>query len=156
MGEDEACNKAILERVKEFPYGPREAVFWKGLAVHVDREEVDYGGEIGKRDVLVIDGFNGIEGGGGGKAAGSTKKAAKKAAGTTKKAAASSGGLTDEIKAKLDEIADASADHDSFMEAAFAQVPEASADDAVKAAVGDNGEGSLWAEAVTRYEATQG
>lgn len=165
MAEDSATDKAIRARVGEYPLGPRDAGFWKGLQLHVDREEVDYGGEIGKRDVLVIDGFNGIQGGGeskakaatGGKAAG----AAKKAAGATKKAAAKAedkaeGGLTDAIKAQLDKIADESADHDSFMERAFAEVPEASSDAAVKAAVSDDGEGSLWHEAVLRYEAAAG
>lgn len=147
MGEDAACKKAIEARLSTFPNGPYEAGFWKGLDVHVARETVHAGGEIGDYEVLVIDGFNGIEGG---KAA-PAKRASKKAAATSK--AAAPGGLTDEIKAKLDEIADASADHDSFMETALAEVPEASTDADVKAAVADNGEGSLWAEAVARYEA---
>lgn len=148
MGEDAACDKAIRARLDQFPAGPYEAGFWKGLDVHVARETVHAGGEIGDYEVLVIDGFNGIEGGG--KAA-PAKRASKKAAAAAKPAA--SGGLTDAIKAKLDEIADASADHDSFMETALAEVPEASTDADVKAAVADNGEGSLWAEAVARYEA---
>ena len=156
MGEDPACDKAIRARVSEFPLGPREAGFWKGLKVHLDRIEKDYGGEIGKREKLVVDGFNGIVGAGGtgGKATG----AAKKASGATKKAAAKaeeSGGMTAKIRATLDDIADASADHDGFMEAAFAQVPEASSDEAVKAAIADQGEGSIWADAVARYEASQ-
>jgi hypothetical protein len=41
------------------------------------------------------------------------------------------------------------------MEAALAQVPEASTDDAVKAAIMDDGEGSIWQDAVARYEASQ-
>lgn len=153
MGSDPACDKAIRARVGDFPLGPRDAAFWKGLSIHVDRVEVDYGGEIGKRDVLVIDGFNGIDGaGGGGKAAGPTKKATKKAAATSKK---ESGGLTDDIKATLDEIADESADHDSFMERAFAEVPEASSDNAVKAAVADLSDDGIWKQAVERYKALE-
>lgn len=152
MGKDAACDKAMRARVEDYPLGPREVGFWKGLKVHVDREKRKGGGDVGDYEVLVIDGFNGVAGG---KAAG----AAKKATGAAKKAAAKvekpSGGLSDAIRATLDEIADASADHDSFMEAAFAQVPEASTDDAVKAAVSDDGEGSIWADAIARYEASQ-
>lgn len=38
----------------------------------------------------------------------------------------------------------------------MAQVPEASTDEAVKAAVADDGEGSIWQDAVERYQASQG
>lgn len=162
MGEDAAADKAIRGRVQEFPTGPREAGFWKGLQLHVARESRKGGGEISDYDVLVIDGFNGIQGAGGTKAtakkaAAPAKKAAKKAAPAAKEPTPSevaAGGLTDEIRAKLDDIADESADHDSFMEAAMAAIPEASTDDAVKAAIADDGEGSIWKDAVARYEAS--
>lgn len=165
MAEDREADKAIRERVKEFPLGPRDADFWKGLKVHLTRETRKGGGEIGDYEVLVIDGFNGIEGGsgGGGGRAGGAKKAAAPAKKATKKAsgagpAKKAGGLTDDIRAKLDVIADESADHDSFMERAFAEIPEASTDDDVKAAIGqdESVEGSIWADAIARYEAQQG
>lgn len=150
MDTDPACDKAVRAHAEAFELGPREAGFWKGLGVHLEREEVDYGGEIGKRDVLVIDGFNGITGGA--KKAAPAKAATKRASAKTKVA---EGGVTDEIRAKLDEIADASGSHDEFMESALAQVPEASSDDAVKAAVADDGAGSIWQDAIDRYNALQ-
>ncbi len=149
MGDDPACDKALRARAADHPLGPRDAGFWKGLKVHVDRETRKGGGDISDYDVLVVTGFNGTAGGKSGKAAGATKKAAAKKADTP----AEGGGLTDTIRAKLDEIADASADHDGFMEAAFAGVAEASTDADVKAAIADQGEGSIWADAVARYEA---
>lgn len=151
MGSDPKCDKVVRARAADHPLGPRDASFWKGLKLHLDRQDHNYGGEIGKKEVLVITGFNGE--------AGATKAsgAAKKASGATKKAAAKpakaeGGGVTDELRRTLDEIADASSDHDAFMEAAFAQVPEASSDDAVKAAVTDDGEGSIWQAAMARFE----
>lgn len=152
METDPECDKVLRERVKTYPTGSREAGFWKGLKFHVERKTRKGSGEIPDFDVLIATGFNGVEGGG--KAA-PAKKAAKKAAAAKPKAEAAAGGVTDEIRAKLDEIADASADHDSFMEAALAQVPEASTDDEVKAAVADQGDGSIWQDAIERYNASQ-
>lgn len=151
MGQDEAANKAVRAQAEQHPGGPRDAEFWKGLGVHIDRLERKGGGEVGDYEVLVIDGFNGYEGEA--KKATGVKKAAKKAA-PAKKADGVAGGLTAEVRAKLDEIADASADHDSFMEAAIAQVPEVTADADVKAAVADDGAGSIWQDAVERYQAS--
>lgn len=153
MSDDKALDKELRNRLADHPTGFREANYWVGLKFHLDRVTRKGGGDIGDFDVLVASAFNGVAGGG--KAApakGATKKAPAKAASK----AAESTGLTDAIRKQLDDIADASADHDSFMEAAFAGVAEASTDDAVKAAVADDGEGSIWADAVARYEATQG
>jgi hypothetical protein len=154
MADDPTADKAIRAHVAKNG-GPTRAAMWKGLRVHVAREERKGGGDISDFEVLVIDGFNGIAGGGG-KAAGATKKAAKKAAGATKKAApaaAADGGLTDAIRSTLDGIADKAESHDAFMETAFAEVPEASTDDEVKAAVSANDAESIWGQAVARYEA---
>lgn len=160
MGEDAKADKAIRERVTQFPLGPRDTGFWKGLKLHVDSQErKGDGAEISDYNVLVITGFNGIEGSAGAAPAGATKKAAKKASGATRKAAAAppaeeaAEDVLAKVRAQLDEIADASEDHDAFMEAAFANVPEASSDETVKAAVSDGGEGSIWADAVARYAA---
>lgn len=165
MASDPAADKALRARASEFPLGPREAGFWKGLKVHIDRQDRKGSGDIPDFQVLVATGFLGIEGQAGaaatGPAAAGAKKAPAKKVAAAKKAApakapAASGGVTDEIRAKLDEIADASGSHDEFMEAAFAQVPEASTDDEVKAAVADDGAGSIWQDAVDRYNASQG
>lgn len=153
MADDKEADKALRARTQEYPTAAREAGFWKGLKLHLSRSDRKGGGEVGDYAVLVVDGFNGIEGG----AAKATKKAAKKAAPAKAKTAEAEGGLTDEILAKLDAIADASADHDSFMEAAFAEVPEASTDEVVKAAVADegvDGDDSIWQRAITRYNAS--
>jgi hypothetical protein len=151
MDDDKALDKELRGRLKDYPNGPREAGFWKGLKFHLEREDRKGGGEVGDYQVLVATAFNGVKGGA---KAGPAKGAAKKAA-APKAAPKAEGGVTDAIRAALDEIADASADHDSFMEAALAQVPEASTDDAVKAAIMDDGEGSIWQDAVARYEASQ-
>lgn len=154
MDEDKALDKELRNRLADFPTGPREAGFWKGLKLHLERQDRKGGGDVGDYAVIVATAFNGVQGG-------KASNTAKKASGATKKAASkpaedkAEGGLTAAIRKQLDDIADASADHDGFMEAAFAQVAEASTDDAVKAAVSDDGEGSIWAEAVARYEATQ-
>lgn len=154
MGSDKVLDKEMRTRLSAHPTGFREAGFWKGLRLHLASETRKGGSEIGDYSVLVATGFNGTVGGkAAGKAAGATKKAAAK---KDTPAPAVSGGVTAEVRAKLDEIADASADHDSFMEAAFAQVPEASSDADVKAAVADDGDGSIWADAVARYEALAG
>ncbi len=152
MADDKVADKAIRERVAAFPLGPRDTAFWKGLKVHVDSEVRKGSGDIPDYNVLVVTGFNGIAGGSAGKAKAATKKAAAKAA----PKASDDGGLTPAIRKALDEIADASADHDSFMEAAFAGVAEASTDTDVKQAIADNGAGSIWADAVARYEALAG
>lgn len=153
MGADVDCDKEMRKRAAD-GLTPQHIGFWKGLDVHIGRAERKGSGEIKDYEVIVIDGYNGTEAG----AAGPAKKAAKKAAPAKSKAkdeaAATVGGVTDEIRAKLDEIADASGSHDEFMEAAMAQVPEASTDDAVKAAVADDGAGSIWQDAVDRYNAT--
>lgn len=157
MDGDKALDKELRNRLGDYPTGPREAGFWKGLKLHLDREDRKGGGEVGDYAVIVASAYNGVQGGGSGKAKAATKKAAKPAASKAAAAEAEAeGGITSAIRKALDDIADASADHDSFMEAAYAQVPETSSDDVVKAAVGDDGEGSIWADAVARYEATQG
>lgn len=154
MDDDKALDKELRARIADFPTGPREAGFWKGLKLHLDREDRKGGGDVGDYAVIVASAFNGVQGGKAAGKASAAKKAAPKAAAKAA-AAEAEGGVTAAIRKALDDIADASADHDSFMETAFAQVPEASSDDTVKAAVSDDGEGSIWADAVARYEATQ-
>lgn len=159
MGEDGKLDKELRARLSAHPTGFREAGFWKGLKFHIERSERKGGGDVKDYAVLVATAYNGTQGSGAsGGAAGKAKAATKKAAPAAAKAAPAGGeegGVTAAIRKQLDDIADASGDHDSFMEAAFAQVPEASTDDAVKAAVADDEAGSIWADAVARYEATQ-
>lgn len=169
MKQDAKADKAIRERLKQFPMGPRDAGFWKGLKVHVTAMDRKGGGEVDDYQALVIDAFHGIEGTTTEpkKATGATK-AAKKASGATKKAAPAAAPadapdpnvpaqeqLDPDMRAKLDAMADAADDHDAFMEQAFAEIPEASSDTLVRTVISDGGEGSLWAEAVARYEASQ-
>lgn len=159
MANDAKADAAVRDRIKKFPLGPREAGFWKGLDCHITAVDRKGSGEVDDYSVLVIDEFYGFEGDEAKPAAGATKKAsAKKAAGATKKAApkaaeAPGGGMTDEIRARLDVIADESDDHESFMERAFAEVPEASSIEEVRAAVADGEEGSIWGDAVARFQA---
>lgn len=150
MKDDPKADKAVREKLKQHPLGPRDAGFWKGLKVHVVNVDRKGGGEVDDYTMLVIDAFHGWDGAA--KKAAPAKKAAKKAA-AKPKADDTDGGVTEEIKARLIEIGLAADSHEEFMEAAFTDVPEASTDAAVKAAVSDGGEGSIWAEAVALYEA---
>lgn len=157
IGKDAKAKQAIVERLKQYPLGPRDAGFWKGLMFHVHREErKSRDAEIGDWEVLVIDAFNGIEGDKApAKAAAPAKKAAKKAAPKAAEPAADdTPALDPAIVEQLDVIADESADHDSFMERAIAEIPEVSANADLKAAVMDNeAEDGIWKRAVARYEA---
>lgn len=139
---------------------PMMGAMYVGLGFHLDTQEVDYGGEIGKRGRLVPTAFLGEKGKSGGaakKAAAPAKKAAKKAAGATKKAAPKDeGGVPAEVKATLDGIADECENHDEFMERAMSELdPDVITPD-VEAAIADSEDGSIWDEAVKRYEAAQG
>lgn len=148
---DPKVEKELREKVKAVPLGPRDRDFWLGMRVNLIRAEHDFGGEIGAMDRVTIDGFEGYETSSGAvKAAGTAKKApAAKKAGA--KVAEEAGGLSDELIARLDAIADAAEDEDAFSETAFAEVPEATSDEAVKAAVLDRSPTSIWERAVDRY-----
>lgn len=159
MKDDPKADKAVRERLKDHPLGPRDAGFWKGLKCHVTAVDRKGGGEVDDYQALIIDKFYGWDGAAGGakKAATPAKKAAKKAAAKPKaEAAADEGGVSDEIRERLIAIGLEADSHEEFMEAAFTDVPEASSDAAVKAAVSDGGEGSIWAEAVALYESQNG
>lgn len=139
---------------------PMMGAMYVGLGFHLDIQEVDYGGEIGKRGRLVPTAFLGEKGKSGGaakKAAAPVKKAAKKAAGATKKAAPKDeGGVPENVKSTLDAIADECENHDEFMERAMSELdPDVITPD-VEAAIADSEDGSIWDEAVKRYEAAQG
>lgn len=144
---------------------PMMGAMYVGLGFHLDIQEVDYGGEIGKRGRLVPTAFLGEKGKGGGKASGAAKAtgsakkasgAAKKASGATKKKAApDEGGIPEDVKSTLDAIADECENHDEFMERAMSELdPDVITPD-VEAAIADSDDGSIWDEAVKRYEAAQ-
>lgn len=154
MKSDDKANIAIRDRVKQYPRAAAEAGFWKGLMFHVHREtRHSKDADIDDWDVLVIDGFNGIEGAGAKKAAAPAKKATKKAAAKPAEETAEPS-IDPALLEKLDLIADESANHDEFMERAIAEIPEVSADATLKAAVmDDQGEDGIWKRAVARYEA---
>lgn len=139
---------------------PMMGAMYVGLGFHLDIQEVDYGGEIGKRGRLVPTAFLGEKGKSGGaakKATGGAKKAAKKAAAPAKKAAPKDeGGVPEGVKSTLDAIADECENHDEFMERAMSELdPDVITPD-VEAAIADSEDGSIWDEAVKRYEAAQG
>lgn len=121
---------------------PNTATIWNGLAFHMERQEVDYGGDFGKRKVLLPTAYLGEEdfpGAGGGKA---TTAKAKAAAAKAKAAKAGTGG---DLRSKVVELASAHDDHDAFLEAMFTEFPEIESEDIYADAVDVNGE--IWAEA---------
>jgi hypothetical protein len=111
---------------------PMEAAVWKGLVFHMKRKEVDYGGEIGKKDKLVCTEFF-PDGAPGGKpsaaapaAASGPRRATPPAEEGTSPATASTGGngsiladLPVPLRAKLKAAAKGAANHDGFIEAAY-------------------------------------
>lgn len=149
---------------------PRTAAMWVGTGWHVNRKEVDYGGEIGKKDKLVPTKFLGVandlmeltRGGGGNipNPSGTAQKAAvaKKVPGVVKKApapaqpATTATGIDAELRGELKALALAAETHEAFVEQAF-ELAAVSENDAAQQAVMDAGEGSIWAEAVAEYEA---
>lgn len=145
---------------------PMMAAMYVGLGFHLEIQEVDYGGEIGKRGRLVPTAFLGEKGKTSGKATGAAKKATgaakaggatKKASGVTKKKAAPAdeGGVPADVKARLDGIADECENHDEFMERAMSELDPDVITPEVEAAIADAEDGSIWDEAVKRYEAAQ-
>lgn len=137
---------------------PMHAAMYEGLGFHLEIQEVDYGGEIGKRGRLVPTAFLGEKGkgkaaSGGAKKAAGTKKAAKKATAAKKAAPKDEGGVPVDVKKQLDAIADECENHDEFMERAMSEVDPDSITPDVEAAIADSDDGSIWDEAVKRYEA---
>lgn len=121
----------------------RDMSIWKGLSFRLQRKEIDYGGEIGKKDKMVPTEFLG-SGKGGGKAKASSSddgEADAKLPPKVKKA----------IKKVAEETVENGGDHDAFVEAAFA-LDEVNGVAAAESAVMDSGEGSIWAEAVADNE----
>lgn len=94
-------------RSRDPKLGPMNAAIWEGLSFHVKRGEHDYGGEIGKKSVLLFDEFKGE-----GKVAATTTAAAPAAS-------ASSNGVPAALKAKLKKLAKESDSLDTFIDAAF-------------------------------------
>lgn len=164
---------------------PRNAAMWIGTGWHVNRKVVNYGGDIGEKDKLVPTSFLGevtsildVQRGSGGsgtaggpqKAAGPVAKApvAKKAAPVKKAAptaqaaptaapapeAPSNNGINPELREELKAIALGADTHEAFVEQAF-ELAAVSEDEAVQQEVMEAGEGSIWAEAVAEYEASQ-
>lgn len=165
MDDDRKIAQAVEAKVAETKgLGPYSVDFWKGLQVHVDQIPVAYGGEIGNMDQLTITEVKGWVGSSAkaapAKAAAKTaKKATKAAAKPAEKAEPAEPeetpepGMSDELRAKLDALADECENPDEFAERAIAEIPEVADDDALLAAVKDQAPGSIWDDAVERYEA---
>lgn len=152
MRDDASVEKSVMAKVKDVPLGPRDRDFWIGLQAHLSRLDVDFGGEIGVIDRVVIDGLTGWEGSTAAKAA-VAKRVSKKATAKASVSGPDSGDIDPAIRTKLDQIADDSENPDEFAERAFAEVAEATSDETVKAAVLDQAPGSIWDDAVERYNA---
>ena len=147
-GKDDLMAKWEQEGV-----GPQHAEFYKGMRFHLSRVEVEYK-KLGRTGTnTVCSEWHGYVGSGSNapaKAKGKPAPAAKaKAKG---KPAAEAGGLTDELLAELDAIADDAADFPSFVEAALEHLTDdQSADDTILDAIkdGESDEG-IWGRAVDR------
>ena len=149
------AEKVLRERYSEDNLTPRHAAYYEGLKFNFINKR--YSGKINNDEVewtvLEVDEFLGVNGG--------EKKAAapaKKAAGAAKKAAAPAattpdeGGISEEARQKAFDIAYNAADEESYV----AEAMEALADEMtpeLEAAIGDVGEGSIWHEAVEKYNA---
>lgn len=98
---------------------PMEAAIWKGLSFHMKRKEIDYGGEIGKKERLLPTEF--IQGAS--KSSASKAKAAPVEddgdADAETPAASSAPVLKGALKVKLMKLAKEHDDYDSFVEAAY-------------------------------------
>lgn len=137
---------------------PMHSAMYIGLGFHVGLVEVDYGGEIGKRSRLVPNKFLGDRSEGASKAAkpatkATTKAAAKPKAKAKPKPEADDGeaGISAELLAQLDAIADDCGEHDEFMERAMAEIDPDNMTPEVEAAIADTTEGtSIWDRAVER------
>jgi len=90
---------------------PDEAAIWEGLTFHMERQDVEYGGQIGTRQMLLPVSL--VEG---------KKKAVPKKP-AAKKAASNSGG-DKALRAKLKNLAKKSDDFDGFLDALHEQYPE--------------------------------
>lgn len=139
---------------------PQDAALLDGLRFHMEQQETDYGGDIGKINRLVATAYLG-ESGGSAKASGGTKKktapteatdSEPEAAAPAKKKKASAdanGEVPAETLAQMDALADESETHEEFMEKVFDALDTTPAiEDAMKA----TDDGSVWGRAVARAE----
>lgn len=150
---------AVMAHYEATGAPPQDVRFWEGMNAHWEREDyTDFQGN--KRDRLVPTTLHGWVDEVAEKPA--PKKAVAKKAAAKKKAAPKpapedngGGGLSDELRAQIRDIADNADDFESFVDTAFAEIDEAATDEDVAAAITDDGEGSIWAEAVAAFEAAQ-
>lgn len=106
---------------------PDNASIWTGLKFHVNRATVDYGGEIGEKQVLLPTAFLGVDSG----------KAEAPAPAATPEPTGASNGTNAALRAKLMATAMASSDHDAFLETVMEKYPEVQEDDDLFAAIVD-------------------
>lgn len=114
---------------------PDTASIWEGLTFHMNRLDVDYGGEIGVKQVLLPTVFVG--------------EAGKVEASAPAETVASNGGTaeassTNVLELKIKQLAKNSSSHDSFIEAVMEKHPEASNDEDLFSRVLD--ENGIYAE----------
>lgn len=111
----------------DHPKGPMDATIWEGLTLHLKQNEIDYGGEIGKKNRLLPTGLGGVA------------KAATNGNGN-------GAGIPASVKGRLLSMASCAASFDEFVTTAYSQMSdEIDASEDVTAAVTD--EAGIWAEA---------
>lgn len=115
---------------------PDSAAIWEGLTFHMNRIDVDYGGEIGAKKFLLPTAFLGDTG-----KADTPPASAQEAAPTN----GGGGATTNILEVKLKALAKSSATHDAFLEAVMEKHPEAQNDEELFSRVLD--EAGLYAEA---------
>lgn len=150
---------------------PRHAALYVNLDMQMYREEMtfknDDGEEIAYNRMLCEEFYGEVGAGGGGvskskgatKKAGAAKKGAVKKSGAKKKTAAKKdeeesdeGGISPDVLAQLDSIADECETHDEFMSRVIDEVDGAGESDEILSAISEdeNVEGSVWARAFER------
>lgn len=158
---------------------PRKASTYIGLKFHMKNKEFDYGGEIGKRDLLLPTDFLGVSGGPAPKGAPAKKAAAPsvpasksaptptnapaKKAPPTKAAAPKAAERTvpptfdltegSELYTQIYNIAWNAENREKFIEACYEQIDGIADSDIIAEFVLDEGDEGLWAKVVADYEA---
>lgn len=142
----------LMARWENENIGPLHAAFYVGWRFHLIRQEVEYKklGRTGNDTLVGENGWHGLAGGSSSKPA--EKAKGKPAAKAKAKTGGDDGGLTAELLAELDAIADDAADFEAFKATAIDHLTEAQAEDQTildAIADGESDEG-IWGRAVDR------
>lgn len=120
----------LRERQKTtHPQGPMDASIWDGLIFRMESVEQNYGGEIGKKDVILPAEFLGVVGG------------------STKASSNGSGTLSPKLRAQLTKLASECDDFESFVNRGFTEIDGVDGDNAAESAVMDESPNGIFAKA---------